>query len=385
MYEQEFPQDEGLIYLNHAAVAPWPLRTVRAVQQFADENARRGACNYPAWLGVEAAVREQLRALLNAESSAEIALQKNTSEALSIVAHGLDWRRGDNVVLASLEFPSNRIVWESLARYGVAAHVIPINPDEPDPESKLLEHCDAHTRLLAVSSVQYAAGLRMDLERLGAACKARGILLGIDAIQSLGALRFDLRRCDADFVAADAHKWLLGPEGIGVFYCSPALRERIALHEYGWHMVAEPGDYERASWEVAQDARRFECGSPNMLGIHALHASLSLLQEVGMAAVERGVLENSAYLMRHLQNQPGVVLQTPDTPGRYAGIVNFRVQGMPAARLHEALREAGVVCAVRSGGVRFSPHFYTPRARLDRALDRVATLSRGRRVPGERT
>jgi len=361
----EFPLRPGLIYLNHAAVAPWPRRTARAVELFARENMLQGAADYPRWMRVEAELREQLRQLLGARQADDVALLKNTSEGLSLVAQGLPWQPGDNVVITDQEFPSNRIVWESLRPSGVEVREVPVGGS--DPEAELISALDSRTRLLAVSAVQYATGLRMELARLGAACRRAGVVFCVDAIQSLGALPLDVEAQQIDFVAADAHKWLLGPEGIAVFWCRPELRDRLRLYEYGWHMVEHPGDYERRDWTPAASARRFECGSPNMVGIHALHASLSLLLEVGMDKVAAAIAERSERLVAGCEAR-GLELLTPRPARRRAGIVTFRHRTLPAALLHERLKAAGVVCAPRGGGIRFSPHFYTPLEALDEAL-----------------
>jgi len=370
-----FDLSPGLLYLNHAGVSPWPRRTVEAVQRFAAENGTRGAADYPRWLEVERRLREALAQLLGAASPADIALVKSTSEGLSIVAYGLDWRPGDNVVGIAQEFPSNRILWQSLAERGVAYRPLDLYA-ATGPEAGLEALCDGRTRLIAVSSVQYARGLRLDLERLGAFCRGRGILLGVDAIQSLGALPFDLARVPADFLAADGHKWMLGPEGLAVLYVSPALRPRLRLHQYGWHMMARAGDYESTDWAPAADATRFECGSPNMLGIHGLEASLSLLLELGLASVQAAITERVERLIDRIDGQ-GFELLSPREAQRRAGILTFRVPGVDSAALHRGLIARGVICAQRGGGVRFSPHFYTPPEGLDRAVALAAEVASG--------
>jgi cysteine desulfurase / selenocysteine lyase len=361
----EFPLIPGLIHLNHASVAPWPQRAYTAVERFAAENLHQGSRGYPQWLATEHQLRQALARLLNAPSADDIALLKSTSEGLSLVAHGLPWRAGESVVSFAEEFPSNRVVWESLRDQGVNLRCASIQA--ADPEQAAMALCDASTRLLAVSSVQYSNGLRLQLERLGEFCRARGILLCVDAIQSLGALRFDVQACGADFVAADGHKWLLGPEGLAVFYCRAECRPRLRLHQYGWHMLADAGDFERRDWTPAATAARFECGSSNLLGVHALSASLSLLEQIGIPEIERAILDNALYISDKARDA-GYRVVSRGEPERRSGIVTFSVPARDPAVLHQALTQRGVLCAPRGGGIRFSPHFYTSRENIDSAF-----------------
>jgi selenocysteine lyase/cysteine desulfurase len=249
----------------------------------------------------------------------------------------------------------------------------PLDGDFDDPETRLFALCDQRTRLLSVSSVQYASGLRVNLGRIGEFCRERGILFCVDAIQSLGALPFDVQACGADFVAADGHKWMLGPEGLALFYCRAELRDRLRLRQFGWHMVEHRGDYDRPDWQAATDARRFECGSPNMLGIHGLHASLSLLLEVGIESISRKVLDNTQYLYE-LYELNGFEIISPKAAGQRSGIATFRVPGKDMKKLHEALMRRGVICALRGGGIRFSPHFHTEKNQLERAVSIVKKI-----------
>ena len=142
--QSNFKLDEDIVYLNHAAVAPWPLRTADAVKAFADENARQGSRDYDLWLQREKALRAHLAQLINAASTDEIALLKSTSEGLSVIAYGLPWQAGDNIVIPAEEFPSNRIVWQSLQSQGVDTRMVPVNKVE-DPEQALMDACDGKT------------------------------------------------------------------------------------------------------------------------------------------------------------------------------------------------------------------------------------------------
>lgn len=364
-YRGLFDLEPGLVHLNHAGLAPWPRDTVRAVTRFASENARWSSRRQQRWLEEERRLRELGRWLLDAESPSEIALLKNTSEGISMLAAGLPWRDGDNIVLAADEFPSNRIPWEAAAeRAAVEVREVDLAVVD-DPEQALLERVDERTRVLAASSVHYATGLRLDLERLGTALQDSPALFCVDAIQSLGAYPLSVRSCRIDCLAADAHKWMLGPEGIALFWLRPELYDGLRLSQHGWHMVAAAGDYGRRDWKPAPDARRFECGSLNTLGIHALRASLELLQAVGLREIEERIADRVEQLDRAVCALGCAVR----TPARRAGILTFAPPGGEVRRVYRRLLEAGVLCAERGGGIRFSPHFYTSATDLQRALE----------------
>lgn len=377
-FQKEFPLDPELCYLNHAAVAPWPARTAQAVSAFAQQNMTQGARAYPEWLKTETELRQRLQAMINAPHWRDIALLKSTSEALSFVAQGLEWNPGDQIVITSDEFPSNRIVWEALTKHGVKVVEANLHGDD-SPEEAILDATTPTTKLVSVSSVQYASGIRLNLEHLGRELNRRGILFCVDAIQSIGAHQFDAQRIGADFVMADGHKWMLGPEGLALFYVKPGLRNRLELLEYGWHMVQNRGNYDLKHWYPAEDATRFECGSPNMLGIHALNASLSLLLEVGMEQVEKQLQHNMSILIDALSSVEDIRFLSPRAPGSRAGILTFDIAGVSSNNLYQALMARGVICACRGGGVRFSPHFYTSEEVLLRAVEILKEVLRTKR------
>jgi selenocysteine lyase/cysteine desulfurase len=372
-FHDEFAQARDLRYLNHAAVGPWPKRTAAAVQKFAAENVLLGARDYPDWMKVEQRLRERLARVLNAPSTDDIALVKNTSEALSFVAFGLDWKAGDNVVISDEEFPSNRVVWEALKPQGV--EVIQVSLQGADPEGALLAACGPRTRLLSISSVQFATGTRVDIERLGQGLKQRGVLFCVDAIQHIGALPFDVQASQCDFAMADGHKWMCSPEGLGVFYCRAELRPQLQLHEFGWHMLEHSGDYQRDQWQPAASAQRFECGSPNTLGVMALDASLSLLEEVGIDQIGKAVTDRVMWLEEGLSTIDGVRLHSTRTAERRSGILTFSVDHIPAADVWQQLMRNQVVCLPRGPGIRFSPHFYTQSRVIEETLAIVKRIA----------
>lgn len=373
----DFRLDQHIIHLNHAAVAPWPSVTRDAVAAFADENLHIGSQRYAEWMKVEQALKQKMQQLVNAESSDEIAILKNTSEGLSIIAQGLEFSQGDNIVIPDEEFPSNRIVWIALEKQGVEVRRISIETaDSRSAEQRLIDAMDSNTRLLSCSSVQYARGLRMNLDVLGEACKQHGSLFCVDAIQSLGAMAFDAQACQADFVVADGHKWMCAPEGTALFYCRHEVQDQLRLTQHGWHMLEDAFEFRHSdTLDIASNAQRFESGSPNMMGIAALNASLGMLLDTGMDNIEQAVLANSRYLQQQLTKLDKLHLLSPTEPGRYAGITTFYRDNTDTLALYQHLQDNNVLCACRGGGIRFSPHFYTPKQNIDKAVALVAAYS----------
>ncbi len=366
LIQTEFKLSDKISYLNHAAVSPWPASTTKAITDFALENNLYGATDYPKWNKVESSLRSNLALLINAPSPDDIALVKNTSEALSMVAYGLEWQPNDNVVISEEEFPSNRIVWESLADKQVKLKQVSL---KHNPENSLIAACDENTKLLSISSTQYSSGITLDLVKLGQACKQSNILFCVDAIQTIGALQFDVQKIQADFVMADGHKWMLAPEGLALFYCHQKIRSKLKLNEFGWHMTEDMTNFNSTQWTIANSARRFECGSPNMLGIHGFNASIALLLEVGMYNVQQFLLENTDYLFSLLNKNNQIEIITPQNPGQYAGIVSFKHRKKQTSELFSHLWSNQIICAQRGEGIRFSPHFYNSKESIKRAAD----------------
>ena len=369
----EFPVAERHIYLNHAAISPWPERARRAMRGFVDGITEDGSLHFPDWQEMDGRLRERFRELLNAPSTDPIALVPNTSVGLSLVAAGMDWQSGDNVVITDSEFPSNRMPWEALRDQGV--EVREARADSAC-EDNILALVDERTRVVSVSSVQFGTGLATDLERLGRELAGTPTAFCVDAIQSLGAFPFDAQAIGADFVAADGHKWMLGPEGLGVFYCAPEWLDRLTLHQWGWHMADPFGDFDARQWQPAANARRFEPGTPNTPSNHALEASLSLLQEVGIDEVGARIGARVAHLIEGLGALPQAEFLSPTDPTRRAGIVTVRF-GDRTETVYEALRAQNVQVLPRAGGIRFAPHFYNRFSGLDQVIQ-VASEALGR-------
>jgi selenocysteine lyase/cysteine desulfurase len=366
----QFPLLNKLIYVNHATLTPWPRVTQRAVQRFARLNHEQGPMVYREWMDNADRLRALIARMLNAPAAADIALLKNTTEGVNIVANGIDWRSGDTIVTTVADFPSNRLPWEALASRGVKLRCVDVRR-EADPEAALLDAMDDRTRLLALSSVQWSDGFRLQLKSLGAACRAAGVLFFVDAIQHFGALRVDVSADQVDILSAGSHKWQMGPEGMGVFYCRDQVRERLHLVQHGWHALENRFAFDEPGRPMDASARRFEAGTPSRIGQVALYASLRLLEQTGLDYVEESVLANSARLLSGLGSMPGVSVTSAIEPERRSGIVSFKVKGLAVDELLARLRRADVIAIRRGDCARLSPHYYQRDLQIDALLERI--------------
>jgi len=350
-YADQFPVRDRLIYLNHAAVSPLCRPAAEAMRKFAAEAMELGSLNYDHWLETYEGLRQSAARLMGAHRN-EIALMKNTSESISTVANGIRWHAGDKIVAFREEFPSNYYPWKRLEATGANVEWLSCF----DPLDRLDEACRG-ARLLAISFVQYLSGYRANLDAIGEICHRRGCIFLVDAIQGLGAFPLDVRRAHIGALAADGHKWMLGPEGCAVLFVSQELQDSIDPHEFGWTNVALYADYASRDMTLRSDAGRYECGSLNTIGCYGLRASLDLLLRVGVDAVGAAVGKLGDAIAEGVQAR-GYEVLGDRANGHGAGIVSFRKAGFEAPDLVDRLRAAGVTAAPRQGWVRTSPHFY---------------------------
>jgi len=327
-----------------------------------------GSLGSAAWQGWLAAARGRAAALIGA-GAGDIAFMKNTPEAISTVASGLDWKPGDNVVVPSCEFPANVYPWMNLAGLGVELRLVPAVDGAVTP-AVLAQHVDGRTRLIAVSWIQFLSGARVDLAEIGDLCERRGILFLVDGIQGVGVYPIDVKRAGVHFLATASHKWLLAPMGAGWLYCCPKMIERLRLVEVGQSTVHPGESYLNYRYEPKPDARRFEAGVPAYASIAGLDGALGLLEQAGLEAVQAHVellctrlIERLAYL--------GCQILTPSDPARRAGIVTFRHPRISSATLLERFNAEHVVVVVREGWVRVSPHYYNSIDEVDRLLSLI--------------
>lgn len=378
-FRSEMPITGRFVYLNHAAIGPLPRRSSERIGALARVVSETGDRRWPERNAEVERVRALAARLIGARAPHEVAFVENTSTGLSAVAEGIDWRPGDNLVGAEGEFPSNAYPWMNVAARRPGEIEIRLAPERNgriDPED-LLARIDGRTRLLALSSVQYATGFRSDLARLGAACRERGALFVVDAIQSLGALAIDVEACAIDVLAGSTHKWLLGPEGIGLLYVSDRVVERLRPTRAGWRSTRSPYEWVHLDLTFAEGARRFESGTLNVYGLAGLGGSLEILLEAGTEAIERRVL---ALAERTAEGfvAAGFALAAPRGGafrGEASGIVSGTHPRHTPEALAEALAERGAIVSARAGRLRAAPHFYNTETEIDRFAAFLAELT----------
>jgi selenocysteine lyase/cysteine desulfurase len=362
-----FPITEKYIYMNHAAVSPLSTRARDRMAALNDDVARNGSAGYEDWLRAYENTRASAAALVNARPR-EIAFMRNTSEAISTIANGISWREGDNVVSNNVEFPSNIYPWMRLAETrGIKLKQSSERDGRIDPD-EMLALVDDRTRVVALSWVQFASGFRSDLARIGKFCRDRDIIFAVDAIQGLGGLKLDVERDYVDAFAADAHKYLLGPEGIALLYVSDRVIERIEPSSVGWTSVKNYQNFTHGSLDHKLDYRegalRFECGTLNTAGTYGLGAAIDLLLETGPETIEEYLLGLSDYLAQALSAK-GYEVISPRRKGETSAIVCCVHKQHSASSLYHLLREKNIITAHRSGRLRIAPHFYNTRDEID--------------------
>jgi selenocysteine lyase/cysteine desulfurase len=365
---REFPVVEQKVYLAHAAVCPLPARVASAMAAYLAHVGRGGQFEY-LHASAEAGARKLAAAMIDSTPD-EIAFVSSTSAGLSLVAAGLPWKPGDSVVITEGDFPSNVYPWLRLEKLGVRVKSIRTSGDGIATLDAVAAQVDDSTRLVALSSVHYATGARTDVDAIGAYLHARGVLFCVDAIQSLGAVPLSSQH--VDFLTADAHKWLLGPQGMGVLFVRASCFDRLDPVLLGWKSIENHRDFVSQNFALARTARRYEPGSLNAIGLVGLHAALELLQSAGVPAISARLAELRALLVPGLERKGYSVLGSPsDRPT--SGIVSFRREGTDMEALCKALDQAGIVTSLRHdlagrACIRVAPHFYTSEAEIERLV-----------------
>jgi cysteine desulfurase / selenocysteine lyase len=360
-----FPITERAIYLNHAAVSPPPITTIQAVESQLRDVSENGSLNYRSWIATKERARQLLANLLAAARPEQVAFMRNTSDGLSTVANGMEWKAGDNLVTFRQEFPSNIYPWLRLRdALGVEVRMCEERGGGIDFEemASLIDH---RTRLVAISQVQFASGFRTNLETLGRLVRRYDALLVVDVIQSLGVIPLDVEREYVDVAAGACHKWLLTPEGLGYLYLSDRARSRIDPTLVGWVSVPNPEDYANFDQGWNRGSLAWETGTVPTSLFYGLEASLKLLTEVGTASIAAHLEQLTDYLCDRLMSRNYEVVSSRK-PGVKSQIVCMRHRGeLTPMDLYVHLRKHRIITAPRGDRLRIAPHLYNTTDEVD--------------------
>ena len=367
----QMPITERWAYFDHAAVAPIPASAREAADTYSHEAATEGDTVWPTWRDRYERVRP-LAAQMIGSTTDEIAFISSTSEGISLVAEGIRWQPGDNVVILANEYPSNVYPWMNQKDRGVEVRQVETDYGRLDLD-KLRAACDQNTRLVSFTWVGFNTGYRYDLGAISQIAHDVGARFFLDAIQGLGYLPLDVDKYGIDFLAADGHKWMLGPEGAGFAYIRQSRIDELRPHSVGWKSVVKDYDFENLNFDLKPNAGRFERGSANMVGVAAFGASLDLLLSLHPSDREASVLDITDYACEKLQEAGAKILSLrqiePSGHDPRSGIVIMEPPGESPTEFRSRCLEAGIALNCRGGGVRLSPHVYNTYDEIDRLIE----------------
>lgn len=354
-------------YFDHASVAPLPKASAAALVDWAREACEEGDVCWGQWNGQIQRLRHRCAEMIHAHPD-EIAIVHSTTEGINLVAEGLDWREGDNVVTLADEYPANQYPWIHQQTKGVEVRRIATEGGRVDL-SRLSAACDSRTRVLTVSWVNYLSGWRNDLAAIVEIAHRVGAFCFLDAIQGLGAFAINVQELPIDFLAADGHKWMLGPEGAGMFYLRREHLDRLRAVGIGANSMVDWRDYARIEMRLKPDASRYEGGAPNSVGAAAWLESLALLHAAGLENIAQQILDYTDFAADRLL-KAGATLISPREERRHcSGIVTFDWPGVDPNKMRDFCIGRGVVLSCRSNHLRISPHAYNNEADLERLIE----------------
>ena len=368
--QHEFPVAADKVFLAHAGVCPLPRRVREAMTRYIDAASLDDQETVVAG-GLFREARTFAAKLLGAQME-EISLVGPTSLGLSFIANGFPLRKGDNVVIYQDDYPSNVYPWMPLAEKGVQVRLLNIRQYGRIRRIDVEGQVDEQTRLVALASCHFVSGYRIDLHAIGKFLKERRIAFCVDGIQTVGAFPTPAER--VDFLAADSHKWLLGPCAAGIMFVRKSWQDQVRPSVYGWHNVRCPNYVAQDALVHPPDGRRYEAGTANLVGLAGLHAAMQMLLELGVENIARELLRKRAWLVPELQQKGYEVLYADAPPEAASGIVTFQRPGTDLAAVHEKLTAAKIITSLRGNRegnryIRLSPHFYNTDAELNRVLE----------------
>jgi selenocysteine lyase/cysteine desulfurase len=376
-FRREMPVTNRWAYFDHAAVGAIPQLAFDRISRWASEALLEGDAVWGSWARLHEATRETAAAMVNALPG-EISLVPNTSFGINLVAEGFPWQPGDNVVIPEHEFPSNIYPWMQLRDRGVELRTVPLDGVKV-PLDAIVNAMDSRTRIVSASWVGYASGYRLDPCELGARVRERGALFFLDAIQGLGVFPLDVQQAPVDFFAADGHKWLLGPEGAGLFYLRQEHLNLLRPLNIGWNSVAHGNDFSRVDLNLRRTASRYESGTQNMAGFIGLGGSLETLRKFGLgpshSAIAERILELTDQLAEQILRAGWKLGSDRSNATVKSGILAFEVPGVDSLTLKQQLHSERVVLSFRGGMLRLAVHAFNDESDFEQLFNAVRKLT----------
>ena len=355
---------KGIIYFNHASTGPLTTGVKKAIDSLLNEKNEGKVDDYKELLRIADESKTFLGKMLNT-SADRIAFTSNTSTGLNILAQGIEWEKGDRIILNDVEFPANVYPFLNLKNKGVEIDFVKSENGIVTAED-LIQDITPKTKLISISSVQFLSGYRIDLEKLGTICNEIGVILSVDAIQGLGAVNVDVQKGNVDFLSCGTQKWMLGLQGMAFIYVSEQLQNKLNTALIGWLSMENAWDLINYDFTLKQTANRYQPGTLNTFGIYALNASLKMFDNFGFESIEKQIISNSQYFIEILADA-GFNPVLKDCEDKFlSGIVSFRSNG--GEKIVNYLRKRNIIVAVREGFVRFAPHFYNTKKEIDKVF-----------------
>lgn len=351
----------GKIYFNHAAIGPIPTPAINSINEYLNYRSELYDGTDDPYSNISESAKNKLAHLLNVNSN-YIAWVDNISNAMSILAQGIEWKKGDRIILNDIEFPANIYPFLNVKESGVEIDFAKSENGTVDlPQIEML--VTPRTKLIVISFVQFLTGYRANLKTIGEFCKRKNIIFCVDGIQGVGAARIDVKDCSIDFFAGGTQKWLMGLQGLSYFYISPNLLNKIKQKFVGWNSVKDAWNFNDYNLILLEDAKKFENGTLAKIGIVALNASLNIFNEIGSKNIETSILDNSEYFINLLIESGFEVILKNVERKNLSGIITLSHKN--SNEIIKELLNKKIICSVRQGMLRLSPHFYNTKEEIE--------------------
>lgn len=362
--------ENGIIYFNHASTGSFSSLVTHRLTELLKEKSGSNIDDYSSFLKVMEETKDLLAKLINCNVD-RIAFVDNTSNGINIIAQSIEWKKGDRILLNDVEFPANVYPFLNLKRFGVEIDFVKSLNGIVTAE-QIIDSVKPETRLISVSFVQFLSGYKIDLDKIGNYCRTNNIIFCVDGIQGIGAVKIDVQKSKIDFLSCGTQKWLLGMQGLAFIYIDENLQRKISPANIGWLSVKDAWNLLDYKMDLKTSANVFQGGTLNSFGIYAFNTSLKLFNDFGFKNVENQVLSNTKYFLEKLRGLELNPLLSDCDVDNLAGIITFKPDN--PEKVFEELTKRKIICSLREGVIRFSPHFYNTHQEIDTVVNELQKI-----------